>query len=255
MIVDCNATLGNWPFRRLRDSDPASFVALLDRVGIAQSWVSCFEGVFYHAVQEGNEQLAAGLSGLEARLVHVPVLNPNYPGWQDDLAECLQWSVPGYRLYPSYHDYGLADARVTEVATAVAATGRFLQIVVRMEDERMHHRLARVAPVDLAPLPALAREFPGTSFMVLNASNIEITRSGGDAAGWPTNVVFDISHVEGIGGVGSLASAVGAEHIVLGTHSPLLIAESALLKVREADLSEADRELILHGNAERIVGG
>lgn len=252
MIVDCNATVGRWPFRRLPHSSPAEYVRVLDELGITQAWVSPFEGIFYHAVHEANEQLAQELCGLEDRLIQMLVVNPNYPGWEDDLADGLTWASPGFRVYPGYHGYRLDDEAFVALAERVASAGRMLQVVVQVQDERHQHHLARVAPVDLAPLPHLLERLPQLSVMVLNAPAEAIRPLALPAC--PANLSFDISHVEGVGGVGELAGQIGTEHLVLGTHATLLYPHSALLKLVEADLEEEARQMVLGGNALRLLG-
>ena len=64
---------------------------------------------------------------------------------------------------------------------------------------------------------------------------------------------FDIAHIENIGGVGDMAGKVGAEHIVFGSHAPLLYMESACLKMKEADLADDQRRLIASGNAQAML--
>jgi len=250
MIVDCNATLGNWPFRPLRHSAPTAFLELMDLHGIAQAWVSPFEGLLYKAVQEANLQFSAQIAGFGDRLVQIPVINPAYPGWQDDVAHYLDHPLPGFRLHPSYHGYTLEHECCRELLEKVAEVGRFVQISVRVQDERQHHPLVMVPPVDLAPIPALIQRFPGMPFIVLNASTPEI-RSVVNA-GASANLFFDIANVELVGGVGDVAQEIGAEHLLFGSHAALFYIESSILKLREADLPDTDRELILNGNAMRL---
>ncbi len=251
MILDCNATLGQWPFRRLRNCTPTDFAHLMDDNGIAQAWVSPFEGIFYNVTQEANEGLAEELLGLRDRLIQLPVINPAYPGWEDDVEECRELEAPGLRLYPSYHGYRLQDAHFLQLAQRCAELGWFLQIVTRVQDERHQHHLARVQPVPVADIVQVARDFAPLPVMVLNAASGEVL--GACEGGCPDNLSCDISHVEGVGGVGDLSDRLGAGHVLFGTHAPLLIPESALLKMREADLNGEDRELIVRGNAIKIV--
>lgn len=250
MIVDCNVSLGHWPFRRLRDADPAGFVRWMDDCGITQAWVGPFEAILFGPVQEANEILAEALEGYEDRLVQVPVVNPAYPDWESDLAEALQTPGPAIRLLPNYHGYALDSQPMAELLAAVAEAGRALQIMVRIQDERHHHPHVMVPPVDLRPLRNLAAANPRLQFLVLNAGVGEIRAVAGDAP--PENCHFDISHVEGIGGVGELAAAIGAEHVLFGSHAAVQVIESAVLKITEADLSDDQRAAVLYRNAHRL---
>ena len=253
MIVDCNVSLGHWPFRRLRDADPAGFVRWMDDCGVTQAWVAPFEAILFGPVQEANEMLAEALEGYEDRLIQVPVVNPAYPGWEDDLRELLEQPGPALRLLPNYHGYSLDGPELAQLLRALAGAGRVVQIMVRVQDERHHHPRVMVPPVDLQPLRHLAAAHPQLQFVVLNANVAEILTVTGDAP--PPNCHFDISHVEGIGGVGDLVASIGADHVLFGSHAALQLIESAVLKITEADLTDAQRAAVLYGNAQRLQAG
>ena len=84
------------------------------------------------------------------------------------------------------------------------------------------------------------------------------TKKGGrstdtrDRAG--RNVYFDISMVEGVRGVPPLITETSPSRVVFGSHYPLFYFESALLKVREAGLPEAQPHAVLEGNARTLLG-
>ena len=56
------------------------------------------------------------------------------PDWEDDLRRCIaQHAMPGIRLHPNYHGYGLDESRFLRILQAVTSAGRFLQIAAAME--------------------------------------------------------------------------------------------------------------------------
>lgn len=246
-MIDCNASLGNWPFRRLRHCDPESFLALMDRNEVAQAWVSPLEATLYRSLYEANAALRNQLSACADRLLLAPAINPLYPGWEDDLTEYAHWGAFALRLLPAYHGYDLLSGDLAALLRKAEGLGLVVQIAVRMQDERLHHPLARVPPLDLEPLPRLAGDLPSLRFMVLNASRAEVRPCA--------NVWWDISHTEGLGGVGGLVDSVGADRVVLGTHAPLLYMASGVLKLTEADLPAAAVDLIRTGNARALMAG
>jgi predicted TIM-barrel fold metal-dependent hydrolase len=252
MRIDCNASLGSWPFRRLSHSAADEFLALMDRNVVDEAWVSPFEGVLYQSAWEANDSLREALEGCGDRLKLVAALNPTYPGWEDDLAEYAGWGVRGVRLYPSYHGYEPGGPELGELLAALAEARMFAQVVARVEDERLHHPLMRVEPFDLKPLVDLAARFSGCPIIILNANNAQLAALG--PGPWPGNLYTDIAHIEGLGGVGKLAQAIGAAHVLLGSQAPLLYMESAVLKLQEADLGEAEAEAIAWRNARRVMG-
>jgi len=60
--------------------------------------------------------------------------------------------------------------------------------------------------------------------------------------------------VEGVRGVPPLITETSPSRVVFGSHYPLFYFESALLKVREAGLPEAQAHAVLEGNARTLLG-
>jgi len=254
MIIDCNANLGNWPFRRIRYNDPAGLLERLGRVGIERAWVTLLDTVMYQNVHAGNAALAELVADFPA-LLPVATINPTWPAWEKDLAECAgPLGFRGVRVNPNYHGWTLRDAVFGELLAAAQDLGLFVEITVRMSDERHHHPLVMVPPVDLAPLPAAAAAHPAVPVVVANANNTQIVglARAGDLA---PNVYFEISHIESVNGVKTVADAVGVQRLLFGTHAPYFYPEAAHLKVFvESELSEAEIAAISHQNAQRLLG-
>ncbi len=254
MIIDCNANLGNWPFRRTQYNDPASLLERIGRVGIEQAWVTLLDAVMYKNVHAGNEPLAEMVADYGA-LMPVATINPMWPAWEKDIAQCAgPLGYRGVRVNPNYHGYTLADAVFGELLTAAGDMGMFVEVTVRMTDERHHHPLVMVPPLDIAPLPVAAAAHPDVAIVVANGKNNEAAAlaSSGDLG---SNVYFEMSHIESVNGVKSTADTLGIDRMLFGTHAPYYYPEAAQLKVfTESELSEDEIAAIAHGNAERMMG-
>ena len=66
-------------------------------------------------------------------------------------------------------------------------------------------------------------------------------------------VYFDFSMVEGVGAVARLMQNVTPERVLFGSNYPLFYFESALLKVQESGLTEAQKKVIFEDNARRLL--
>jgi len=66
------------------------------------------------------------------------------------------------------------------------------------------------------------------------------------------NVWIDISNAEYIDVIRRLIGIYGAEKLLFGTHAPFFVIKSAILKLREAELSDNEFELIAETNARNI---
>lgn len=254
MIVDVNVNLSRWPFRRLPCDEVPKLLEKLKRCGVNHAWVGSFDGVFHKDIGGVNARLAEQCKQHgQGLLVPFGSVNPKLPDWPEDLRRCHEdYGMPGIRLHPGYHEYGLDDPVFAELLALAEERGLIVQLVLRMEDPRVQHPLMRVPDVDAKPLADLVAARPKLRLAVLNGLRAlrgeALSRLSG--AG---NVCFEISMLEGVGGVSNLLKTVPLERVLFGSHFPFFVIEAALLKLRESELSAAEREAITHGNAERFL--
>ena len=131
MIIDTNAYLSRWPFRRLAgDETIGDFVARLRKHGVGQAWVGSFDAPLHRDIGGVNARLAADCKQHGAGLL-VPfgAVNPKLPDWQEDLRRCReQYRMSGIRLHPDYHGYTLADPAFGELLRLAAQAGMVVQL-------------------------------------------------------------------------------------------------------------------------------
>ena len=253
-MIDVNVHLSRWPFRRLVGDEPADLVAGLRKRNVTHAWTGTFDGIFHKDISSANARLVEDCHRHGAGvLIPFGSINPKLPDWQEDLRRCQEeHKMPGIRLHPNYHGYSLNDGVFGDLLHLAAARRLILQLACSMEDDRTQPPLMRVAPVDLSPLPDLLKREPGTRLVVLNADHVhnpqvlEKLLSAGD-------VYFDISMVEGVGGVSRLAQKTSVQRVVFGSNFPLYYFESAMLKVRESAFTESAKQAVLEGNARRLL--
>ena len=80
MIIDVNAWVGHWPFRRLRHNTVQGLLRLMDRSGIDRAVVASIHGVFYRDAHSANEELARQVLRHRDRLIPFATLNPTLCG-------------------------------------------------------------------------------------------------------------------------------------------------------------------------------
>jgi predicted TIM-barrel fold metal-dependent hydrolase len=254
VTVDTNVHLGNWPFRRHGYEETAKVLDKLRAVKVDQAWVASLEGVLHKDLAGVNARLAAECKEHRAgMLIPIGTVNPRQPDWSEDLRRCREvHKMPGIRLYPNYHGYTLDDPDFAKLLTLAAAAKLLVQLVVKMEDERTHHPLMKVKDTDLSPLPKVVAGIAGLRLQILNCpipaageALVPLARSG--------QVYFDIAMQEGVGTVAKLVERVGGERVLYGSLFPLFHAESAVLKMKEADLKADVETAIRSGNADGLL--
>ena len=248
-LIDVNASLGNWPFRRLQDNTPDRLLARMDANGIRQAWVASFDGVLNREPKTANLDLVSSVQAHRDRLMPFAVVNPNFPTWERDVALYLdELGMAGVRSYPNYHGYGLDAACFRELLACAGERRVPIQVAVRVADERMHHPLVKTPAVRLAGLSQQLQDPPAAAVILLNLQQSELAAAA-EITKAHERVFVEISHVEIMGGVGLLLDRLPEGQVLFGTHAPLLYPESAVLKLHEADLTDEQRQRIGSGNA------
>jgi hypothetical protein len=190
-------------------------------------------------------------------LVPFGTVNPKEPDWQEDLRRCQEvHKMPGIRLYPNYHGYGLDDPAVGELFALVAGRKMLLQVAFSMEDPRTQFPLMQVPPADPGPLIDLTKQNPTLRIQALNVGYWGGTQARHMAEiGKLETVYFDIAYREGVGGVAELIAETSPTRVLFGSHYPFFYWESAFLKVREAGLPADQEKALLEGNARALLNG
>lgn len=254
-IVDTNVWLSHWPFRRLPHDEPDALADMLRRHGVVEAWVGSFDGLLHRDIAAVNARLAVQCRETAAELL-IPfgTVNPRLPDWQEDLRRCHEeHQMPGIRLAPGHHGYGLDEPAAAELLAEAGRRGLIVELLISLEDQRTQHPLHRVAAVDAAPLVELVQRMPDVRLVLLGATGVLkpdlIERLA--AAG---RVYFEIATLEGVGGVGKLIERVTIDRVLFGSASPFYYFESARLKLQESELAGEQLTRIGAANARRLRG-
>lgn len=253
-LTDANVSLFHWPFRRLPLDEPDALATRLTALGIGEAWAGSFEGLLHRDLDGVNRRLAAACRNIRhLRLRPFGSVNPRLPDWPEDLRRCAhEHNMPGIRLHPNHHGYGLDHPEFDRLLRLAGETGLLVQLAVATEDTRTQPPQTQVADVDLRPLPALLARHGKTRVQLLNHRPGNITA---ELAQHP-NLWFDIARTEATDGVTRLVRLAGAGRVLFGSHAPFLIPEAALIRVEEGlltGLPPADAEALLCTNARRLL--
>jgi predicted TIM-barrel fold metal-dependent hydrolase len=252
-LIDTNAWLGQWPERRLALDTTAALAAKLKAGGVTHAWVASLDGMLHKDIASVNARLAE-----ECRKFPIfepfGMVNLTLPRWEADVEACAtQHHMRGLRLLPGYHGYKLDDPRFAAFLKLASTRRLAVQITMILEDERTQNPLLRVPPVDITPLPALLEAIPGTRVMLLSWPRL----SGGKPlllTLQKTNVALDIAMIEGIAGIEDMLSDFPVQRLCFGSYAPVFYFESAKLKLRESDLTDAQLDAITQANAQHFLG-
>ena len=253
-MIDVNVYVGRWPFRRLPDDETQRLVERLRKAGVVRAWVGSFDALLHRDLAGVNTRLAAECREKGAGLL-LPfgTVNPSLPDWEEDLRRCAEeLGMPGIRLHPNYHGYGLGDPEFAELLGRAAELRLIVQIVAKMEDERTQHPLVRVPTTNLRPLLETVRQHLELPVVLLNALR-DTTVEEAAALVEAGEIYFDVAMLEGVGGLGRLISKLPHERVMFGSLAPLFYFEAAAAKLHESEIGHAALSAVAHRNAERLL--
>ncbi len=261
-IIDSNVHLFQWPFRRLKYARTEALIAKLKRHRITKAWAGSFEAVLHKQLDHINRRLAEECSARgDGMLLPIGSVNPAWPDWEEDLRRCHeQYHMKGVRLYPAYHGYSFDHSEFSRLFAEAARRNLLVQIVLRMEDERVHHQAIATSTVNVAPLVDALKKAPKAKVQLINSAG-PLLGNNVSTLVRETQVTFDIAATEGNGGVGRLIEgrnysyrgAIPVERLLFGSHTPYFPCESAVLKLFESPLSLAQLEMLMNANARRLI--
>jgi uncharacterized protein len=256
MIIDTNAYLGHFAFRRLRHNTADELLRLMDAKGIDRAVVSSAAAITYRNAQSGNEEVANEIRRHGDRLIGFAVINPFYAGWEDDLEICQgEFGMKGLRVYPKWHNYSLTDARCREMIAAATERKMIVSIPSRVEDYRERSWLADIPDLPLAELTGLAKAHSKARFLFVNGAGFTNTTLGHGDSGLPANYWIEISRLRALqeNDIGQLLKSLGPNRVVFGTGMPFNAPDPALVKMEVLEAPEDVKEQIRWKNAAGLL--
>ena len=172
--IDVNAWIGGYPFRDVPHPDPDVLVRVLDREDFSGAWVGHLPGAFHRDPAPSNRALYTALAPHRAVLHPAPIVRPDWPGWQQTLAEAVGEGAPAVRAYPAQWGMGPGHSALSDLMLACGESGVALHITVRFEDLRQRHQMDSAGDVSAATLRALARLSGSRGHLVVAGAGREL---------------------------------------------------------------------------------
>src|SRR5262249_32389141 len=137
-------------------------------------------------------------------LVPFGSVNPAGPDWEEDLRRCHeQYQMRGVRLYPAYHGYALEHPEFVRLIAEAARRNLLVEIVIGLEDERVHQLATDWTWVRRAPLVDILKKSAEAKVQLINSAG-PLLGNNVPTLIKETQITFDVAATEGNGGVGKL---------------------------------------------------
>ena len=247
---DADLLFGHYPFRRfpIASQKPAWVKSYLQSKGVVRACASSMHAIFYTDPQQGNDELLPTLVD-DDFFIPVAVVNPSLPNWRRGVEKSRQaYGVTTFRLTPSYHTYDVRAPFALECIQELVSEGMQVALVKRIEDERMHHALMKVAPVENEAILAAAASVD-KPLLIHGAYFGELA----ELATAP-NLHFDIAFIETIDTLARTTEIVPVERLLFSTHTPFFYPEAAISKVQLWATSAANRAQVAQDSLTTLLG-
>jgi len=249
-VIDCHAHLNNHS-RRTWEQDDRKLIDAADKLGIDQlccstltpRWPASLEGF-----RECNKWTADGMRRFSGRVLGYCYVNPGYT--REALDEVRRYVQDhGFIGIKLYNEYNCTEPVVFPIVELAIELG-----VPILHHASHSHYFVEDQPrlSDCGNLAELARRYPEAMLICAHISG------GGDwewtikAARHAPNVFLDTSgSVTDDGSVDMAVSIVGVDRVIFGCDSSMT---AGVGKIRGAEISEQDKEKILGGNMNRLLG-
>lgn len=260
MLIDSNAYIGHWPFRKFEYNNLEALSGRMNEFGTEASVVSNLNGVFYKNTQHANEELYEAIRSKRAykdRFIPFAVINPIYGGWRDDFEICtIEMGMKGIRLYPKYHLYDIAHPSCVELVKMSRDKGLPVVFSLRMVDNRTSSWMDIENEWALKDVMPIIKAVPDAKYIICNVANSTHLNEEDMALFKNTTIVMDSSG-RALTDWPVLLSKFGEDKFCFGSQSPILDYCTGLLRIeslRELEADERTKELLRSGNIMKMLG-
>ncbi|MGB9596861.1 MAG: amidohydrolase family protein, partial [Candidatus Poribacteria bacterium] len=218
--------------------------------GIQKAFISSIEAIFYDEPHLANEILFSQIENFP-QFLPVAVINPNLANWDKNLNKYhSEHNIKAIKLHPNYHLYKLNDSNVKELLISAGEKNITVIIQMRVQDVRSQNPICIVQDVDVSSVIEIAETIKETRFVFGGIKWNEV-QGMANRIKFLSNAWVDISNIEYIDVLRRLINVFGTDQILFGTHSPFFEVKSAILKLKEANLTNEEFKSITSINAKK----
>ena len=204
----------------------------------------------------------------ETGLLSFGCMHPDYEDWHQELRRVREAGIRGIKLHPVYQGVDFDDPRTLRILSRCAELGLAVLVhagldvgfpgAVRVSPQMILHALREVGPMTLilAHMGGWRCWDEVLDLLPQCGAYIDTSFSLGSMTPNGDGHYRDESELQMLDGARfmALVRAFGAERVLFGTDSPWADQAEALRQIRDLPLTDTEQHLILHENAERLLG-
>ena len=194
-----------------------------------------------------NEFIAKEVAAFPQKLTGLGTLHPDSKDMAGDIAHALELGLKGIKLHPDIQRFALDDPRCMIIYASCQGK---IPILLHTGDNRFDFS----NPNRLLPV---LRDFPGLTVIGAHFGGYSIWQEAASQLHGIPNLYVDCSSTMFAlpdAEVVDLIRLYGADRVMFGTDYPMWSPVVELAHFQRLPLTQAERELILHKNAEAVFG-
>ena len=180
------------------------------------------------------------------KFIGFAAMHPDYENVEAEIDRAVSLGLKGVKLHPDFQNFRIDDKRAMKIYEVIE--GR-LPLLIHMGDSRYNWSKPEMLVKVLEAFPKL--DVIGAHFGGWSEWDRAEKILGGKRFWTDTSSSLYAMTPER---ARELIDAYGAENVMFGTDFPMWTAESELERFNKIPLSGREREMILHENAERLLG-
>ncbi len=243
LVIDAHGHLGENPTFPIIDTDPASVVASMDRIGIDALWVSALPAIYGGYAERGNAIVETAIHRYPQRLFGYTVVDIGYP---DRVIPTLEHGQrAGFTGIKIYSPIGNVPAP-TYASPNYEPLYNFADV---------HHLpiLAHTWGSELDDLEPWIKRYPNVNILLAHTGSAQLEKYIRFGREYP-NVFLELCYSLSPRGFVELLVREGlADKVVWGSDTVFMSATQQIGRVLFAKISPEDKEKILGLNAKRAL--
>ena len=197
-------------------------------------------------VENINNFISDCVKKYPGKFIGFAAMHPDYENVEAEIERAISLGLKGVKLHPDFQEFQIDDERAMRIYEVMEGK---LPLLIHMGDSRYNWSKPEMLAKVLERFPKLdviGAHFGGWSEWdraaeILGGKRLWVDTSSSLYAMTP-------EHAR------ELIDAYGVERVLFGTDFPMWTAESELKMFDKIPLNEKEREMILHENAERLLG-
>jgi hypothetical protein len=235
MILDSCTVFGFWP-KRNADISLSTLLRIISEKGVEQAFTLSARGIFYDFLKGNQETLQACRE--ETSLLPVGTVNPaRWIGCLDEAQRLVDEGVRLFRFFPQYQEWDISQAtfrKILDCVLAPAGVGLMLP-----------------ASVGITPLSQLASTCDNP--IIIESFRYDRLAEAIVVMEECANIYVETHLINSPNFVELLQAEGRINRMIFGSNAPLSYIGAAIEPIRNAQISDDEKQLIFSGNLCRVL--